>query len=76
MANDKTGVDKYIPHRLARTKNSVPWMNTKTKKLIRKSYKISKKSKKYVTITNHNCTAFKCLKAEIDDPAGPTYKEW
>ena len=32
----ESGINKYIPHRYAKTKDSLPWLNNKTKRLMKK----------------------------------------
>ena len=36
----KEGVEKYIPHKTAGTKNSLPWITPEIRKLLRKDEKI------------------------------------
>ncbi len=40
------GIEKFIPHKIARSRNSLPWITTEVRKLIRKKNKIYTKMKK------------------------------
>ena len=39
-------IKDHVPHKVAKAKDSLPWINTKTKKLIRKRDKLYRKMKK------------------------------
>ena len=39
-------IKEHVPHKIAKVKDSLPWINTETKKLIRKRYRLYKKMKK------------------------------
>jgi hypothetical protein len=59
----ESGIKKFIPHRMARRKQSIPWLSGKIKRLIKKrdaKYKESRKDH-----TGKSTKAFKHLKAEV-----------
>ena len=43
-------IKEHVPHKIAKVKDSLPWINTETKKLIRKRDRLYKKMKKKMEI--------------------------
>ena len=56
------GIEKYIPHRTAKSYNGLPWLTSRLKKLIAKRDSMFVKSKK--TGNDNDKKAFKSPKAE------------
>jgi hypothetical protein len=59
----ESGIAKYVPHRNARQKDSMPWITLKIKRLIRKKDKLYARFKHSGLEKHHR--AFKSIKAEV-----------
>jgi len=44
-------IKEHVPHKIAKVKDNLPWINIETKKLIRKRDRLCKKTKKLEILT-------------------------
>jgi hypothetical protein len=58
----EAGIKKYIPHKTAKKKNSIPWLTSQVKRLIKKRDQLYIRMKKASTDLNIN--AFKAIKTQ------------